>query len=759
MTSGSALKIVSIGGGPAGLYFALLMKKANPRHDITVVERNKPDDTFGFGVVFSDATLAELRDADVVTYAEIEKSFAHWDDIDIHYKGEVVTSTGHGFSGLSRKKLLNILQKRARALGVGLQFETDVAHIERYRSSADLVVAADGVNSMTRQIYAQHFQPQIDWRHNKFVWLGTTRPFPAFTFYFKESGHGLFRVHAYQYDKKHSTFIVECTEATWKRAGLDKATEDDTLRYCEDLFKAELDGHKLLKNRSLWRSFPTVRTKNWHHENVVLMGDAAHTAHFSIGSGTKLAMEDSIALAQALKEHEKLGDALQAYETARRPGVDAVQRAAQVSLQWFEETERYFGKLEPLQFGYSMLTRSLRIHHANLKVRDPKFVGRVERWFAERAANQSGVNIPSEPPPPPMFTPFRLRDMVVSNRVVVSPMCQYSAEDGLANDWHMVHLGSRALGGAGLIITEMTDVSREGRITPGCAGLYKPEHAAAWKRTVDFVHTNTFAKIGIQLAHAGRKGSTRLAWDGIDEPLPDGNWPLLAASAIPYLPQSQVPKAMDRADMDRVRDEFVRAAKMADEAGFDLIELHCAHGYLLASFLSPLTNRRTDEYGGSIENRARYPLEVFRAVREAWPASKPMSVRISATDWKDGGFTPADAVAVAKLFKAAGCDVLDVSAGQTVPDAKPVYGRLFQTPFADRVRHEADMPTMTVGNISSWADVNAILAAGRADLCVLARGHLYDPYWTRHAAYEQNYDLPWPKQYLSATTFTPREST
>ena len=751
------MKIVSIGGGPAGLYFALLMKKANPKHDITVIERNKPEDTFGFGVVFSDATLAELRDADVVTYAEIEKSFAHWDDIDIHYKGEVVTSTGHGFSGLSRKKLLNILQKRARALGVGLQFETDVAHIERYRSAADLVVAADGVNSMTRQIYAQHFRPQIDWRPNKFVWLGTTRPFPAFTFYFKESSHGLFRVHAYQYDKKHSTFIVECTEETWKRAGLDKATEDDTLRYCEELFRTELDGHRLLKNRSLWRSFPTVRTKKWYHENVVLMGDAAHTAHFSIGSGTKLAMEDSIALAEALKRHEKLSDALPAYETARRPGVDAVQRAAQVSLQWFEETERYFGRLEPLQFSYAMLTRSLRIHHANLKVRDPEFVGRVERWFAERAANQSGVNIPAQPPPPPMFTPFRLRDMVVTNRVVVSPMCQYSAEDGLANDWHMVHIGSRALGGAGLIITEMTDVARDGRISPGCAGLYKPEHVAAWKRIVDFVHTNSFAKIGIQLAHAGRKGSTRLAWEGIDEPLPEGNWPLLAASAIPYLPHSQVPKAMDRADMDRVRDEFVRAAKMADDAGFDLIELHCAHGYLLASFLSPLTNRRSDEYGGSIENRARYPLEIFRAIRQVWPAEKPMSVRISATDWAEGGFTPADAVAVGKLFKAAGLDVLDVSAGQTVPDAKPVYGRLFQTPFADRVRHEADMPTMTVGNISSWADVNAILAAGRADLCVLARGHLYDPYWTRHAAYEQGVELPWPDQYLPVKTFTPRD--
>lgn len=752
------MKIVSIGGGPAGLYFALLMKKADPRHDVTVIERNRADDTFGFGVVFSDATLAELGEADAETYAEITANFAHWDDIDIHYRGEVITSTGHGFSGLARQKLLNILQNRGRALGVNFKFETEVADVEAYRG-ADLVLAADGANSAIRQKYAAHFQPRVEERRNKFVWLGTTRPFPAFTFYFKESGHGVFRVHAYQYDKSHSTFIVECTEDTWRRAGLDKTSEDDTIAYCENLFRTELDGHRLLKNRSLWRSFPTIRNKHWHYQNVVLVGDAVHTAHFSIGSGTKLALEDAIALAEAVKKHGDVDTALDAYEIARRPPVDSIQRAAQVSLEWFEETERYFGRLEPLQFAYSMLTRSLRIQHANLKLRDPKLIARVDRWFAGQAANQSGVNIPVEPsPPPPMFTPFRLRDMVVQNRVVVSPMCQYSAEDGLPNDWHLVHLGSRALGGCGLIMTEMTDVSREGRISPGCTGMYKPEHAVAWKRVADFVHGNSFARIGIQLAHAGRKGSTRLAWEGIDQPLPEGNWPLLAASAIPYLPDSQVPKAMDRKDMDQVRDDFVRAAKMADAAGFDLIELHLAHGYLLASFISPLTNRRTDEYGGTLENRARFPLEVFKAVRAVWPQAKPISVRISATDWAPGGFTPDDAVHLARLLKAAGCDILDVSAGQTVPEGKPEYGRLFQTPFADRVRHEADMPTMTVGNISSWADVNAILAAGRADLCVLARGHLFDPYWTRHAAYEQNYELPWPNQYLSAKSFTPRES-
>ena len=751
------MKIVSIGGGPAGLYFALLMKKADPRHDVTVVERNRADDTFGFGVVFSDATLAGFGDADPETQAAISRSFAHWNDIDVHYRGEVITSAGHGFSGMSRQALLNILQNRARDLGVKLEYQKELTDIEPYRS-ADLVLAADGVNSFIRQKYAEHFQPEIDWRRNRFVWLGTTRPFPAFTFYFKESAHGLFRVHAYQYNRTHSTFIVECTDETWKRAGLDRDSEDETLAYMEALFREELDGHRLLKNRSLWRRFPTIRNKRWYHENVVLMGDAVHTAHFSIGSGTKLAMEDAIALSATLQKHKKVGDALAAYESERKAAVDSVQRAAQVSLEWFEETERYFGRVDPIQFAYSMLTRSLRIQHANLKLRDPEFIARVDRWFAGRAANQTGINVPAEPPPPPMFTPFRLRDMVIPNRVVVSPMCQYSSEDGMPDDWHVVHLGSRAVGGAGLIITEMTDVSREGRITPGCAGMYKPEHVAGWKRVVDFVHHNSPAKIGMQLAHAGRKGSTRLAWDGIDEPLPEGNWPLIAASPIPYLPHSQVPRAMDRQDMDQVRTDFVRAARMADEAGFDMIELHFAHGYLLASFLSPLTNIRTDTYGGSLENRMRYPLEVFAAVRAAWPAGKPISVRLSATDWMPDGFSPADAVIVAQRLKAAGCDILDVSAGQTVPTARPKYGRLFQTPFADRVRHEAGMPTMTVGNISSWADVNSILAAGRADLCVLARGHLFDPYWTRHAAYEQGYDLPWPNPYLSARSFTPRDS-
>ena len=749
------MKIVSIGGGSAGLYFALLMKKADPTHDILVVERNRPDDTFGFGVVFSDATLENFAEADRETYTEIARNFAHWDDIDIHYQGQVLTSTGHGFSGMSRQLLLDILQRRCTELGVILRFQDEVTDLGAY-ADADLVLAADGVNSFIRSRYAEHFRPQVDWRPNKFVWLGTTFPYPAFTFVFKESDHGLWRVHAYRYNASMSTFILETTEAAWRRAGLDQADEDQTIAFAERLFAEELQGHRLLKNRSLWRNFPTVKNGSWHHRNLVLIGDAAHTAHFSIGSGTKLAMEDAIALCRALQRHDEVKKALVAYEEERRPDVERLQRAAQVSLEWFEQTERYHGRLEPIQFAMSLLTRSLRVTHDNLKLRDPKFVESVDRWFASRAEQQSRVAVAAAPAPPPMFTPFRLRDVLLSNRIVVSPMCQYSAEDGTPNDWHLVNLGSRAVGGAALVIAEMTDVSREGRISPGCTGMYKPEHVIAWKRIVEFVHANSQARIALQLAHAGRKGSTRRLWEGIDEPLPDGNWPLISASAIPYHPYSQVPKAMDRRDMDMVRDQFVRAARMAVEAGFDMLELHFAHGYLLASFISPLTNIRTDGYGGSLANRMRYPLEVFDAVRAVWPEREPMSVKISATDWAEGGLTAEDAVGVARWLREHGCDIVTVSTGQTVPDQTPVYGRLYQTPFSDRIRYEAGIPTMTVGNIASYDDVNSILTAGRADLCVLARGHLFDPYWTRHAAYEQGYDLPWPDQYVSVKGFTPR---
>ena len=750
------MKIVSVGGGPAGLYFAILMKKADPAHEITVLERNRADDTFGFGVVFSDATLDNFREADAETHAAITRAFTHWDDIDIHYQGQVLTSTGHGFSGMSRQTLLDILQRRASRLGVTLRFSTEVAEPSAW-AGADLVVAADGVNSALRLRYAAHFQPSIDWRPNRFVWLGTTCPFRAFTFMFKEDEHGLWRVHAYRYDGRSSTFILETTEETWRRAGLDEASEDETAVFVERLFARELDGHPILKNRSLWRSFPTIRNARWHHDNIVLVGDAAHTAHFSIGSGTKLAMEDAIALAKSLGEHRDVRGALAAYEAERRPQVETTQRAAQTSLVWFEQTERYHGRLEPTQFAFSLLTRSLRVSHENLRARDAKLVATVDRWFAERASQQSGRAVPAAPPPPPMFTPLRLRDLVLANRVVVSPMCQYSAEDGTPGDWHLVHLGSRAIGGAGLVMTEMTDVTREGRISPGCTGMYKPEHVAAWKRIVDFVHAGSGAAIGIQLAHAGRKASTRRLWEGVDEPLPEGNWPLIAASPLPYFPHSQVPREMNRADMDDVRAAFARAAGMATQAGFDLLELHFAHGYLLASFISPLTNTRTDEYGGSLVNRLRFPLEIFDAVRGVWPTGKPISVRLSATDWKKGGLDPAEAVQTARELKARGCDIIDVSAGNTVPDQEPEYGRLYQTPFSDRIRLEAEIPTMTVGAVASYSDVNSILAAGRADLCMLARAHLYDPYWTRHAAYEQGVELPWPDQYLPVKTFTPRD--
>jgi anthraniloyl-CoA monooxygenase len=749
------VKIVCVGGGPAGLYFALLMKKADPTHEITVLERNGPGDTFGFGVVFSDATLENFAEADAETHRAIAASFAHWHDIQIHYRGQVLTSTGHGFAGLARTRLLAILQARCADLGVKLLFQTEVPDPEAYRD-ADLVLGADGVNSTVRARYAAHFRPRIDWRPNRFVWLGTTCPFPAFTFLFREDGHGLWRAHAYRYDERQATFIVETTGTTWQRAGLDEATEADTLAFCETLFAPELQGHRLVANRSLWRQFPTVANACWSHDNVVLAGDAAHTAHFSIGSGTKLAMEDAIALARALRDDPDVPAALAAYEAARRPLVESAQRAARVSLAWFEETERYHGRLEPIQFAFSLLTRSLRVTHANLRARDPAFVAAVDAWFAGQAAAQSGRPVAGAPAPPPMFTPFRLRDLVLENRVVVSPMCQYSAEDGTPTDWHLVHLGSRAIGGAGLVMTEMTDVSRDGRISPGCAGMYRPEHVEAWRRIVDFVHAHSQARIGIQLAHAGRKGSTRRLWEGIDEPLPDGSWPLISASAVPYHPYSQVPAPMDRAAMDLVRDQFVRAARMADEAGFDLLELHFAHGYLLASFLSPLTNTRRDGYGGDLEHRARYPLEVFEAVRAAWPARKPMSVRISATDWAEGGSTPDDAVALARMLAGRGCDVIDVSSGQTVPWAQPAYGRLYQTPFSERVRQEAGIATMTVGGISTHADINSILAAGRADLCVLARTHLWDPYFTRHAAAEQGYELPWPDPYVSLRGFVPR---
>jgi len=740
------MKVHAIGGGPAALYFGILMKKADARHEITVWERNKPDDTFGFGVVFSDSTIDNLGDADAESYAAIRASFAHWDDIDIHFRGTKITSTGHGFSGLSRVRLLNILQERAEALGVRIHYQSEIKDPEALRD-ADLVLAADGVNSLVRERYADSFAPAVDFRPNRFVWMGTTFPFPAFTFYFKEDRHGLWRVHAYRYAEDQSTFILETTEACWKRAGMDRASEEETVAFAEALFSDELRGYRLLANRSLWRSFPIVSCARWRHENVVILGDACHTAHFSIGSGTKLAMEDAIALRDAVLSHPAVPGALAAYEAARRPAVESTQRAARTSLAWFEETERYMN-LEPTQFAFSLLTRSLRVTHANLKLRDPKLVERVDAWFAQKACVD---------PTPPMFTPFSLRDCRLENRVVVSPMCMYSAQDGFPNDWHFVHLGSRAVGGAALVMTEATHVSPDARITYGCAGMWSERHAVAWRRVTEFVHRFSRAKIGMQLAHAGRKAATCIPWKGGgNEPLGEGAWPIYSASAIPYAPNGQVPREMTRADMDRVRLDFVRAAKLAADAGFDWLELHMAHGYLLSCFLSPLANRRGDEYGGSIENRLRLPLEIFDAVRAAWPSQQLISVRISATEWAPGGTTTEDLVAIGRAFKAHGCDVIDVSAGGVVKHAKPRYGRLYQTPFSELIRIEAGIPTMTVGGITSYTDINSILAAGRADLCVLARAHLWDPYYTRHAARDMGVDLRWPDPYETLSNFNPR---
>lgn len=748
------MKVVCLGGGPAGLFTAVLLKQADARHQVTVYERNRPDDTFGFGVVFSDATEEAIAKADPLITTAMGRHAHRWDDIEIHYRGETVVSTGHGFSGLSRQTLLNLLHERCEAAGVELVFGHEVDDFEAF-GDADLVVAADGVASKVRERYKEHFRPSIDERPNRFVWLGTTRPFPAFTFYFKNDAHGLWRVHAYQYEPGASTFIVETTDAAWRAAGLEGASEAQTLAFCERLFAEELQGHRLIANRSIWRRFPVIKNARWHHGKVVLLGDAVHTAHFSVGSGTKLAMEDAIALVGALQEHRSVAEALPAYEAARRPAVDSLQRAAQVSMAWFEDAERY-QEQAPLQFAFNLLTRSLRVTHENLKVRDPTFVERVDEWFAERAAQATGRAAPEPPAPPPLFTPFQLRGMSLDNRVAVSPMCQYSAEDGTPNDWHLVHYGSRAIGGAGLLFTEMTDVSAEGRISPGCTGLYKPEHAAAWRRITDFVHANSKAKMAVQLGHAGRKASTHRGWEGDNVPLKKGGWPIVAASPLPYLPDSPVPRELDAAGMKEVVADFVRAAHLAEDAGFDMLELHMAHGYLLAGFLSPLTNRRTDEYGGFLERRLRFPLEVFDAVRAAWPAERPMSVRLSAVDWAPGGMTPDDAVAVARALKAHGCDVVDVSAGQTVPEQRPVYGRLFQTPFADRIRAEAGIATMAVGNISSYTDVNTILASGRADLCLLARAHLYDPYWTRHAAVELGHPQRWPDPYNALDRYRPR---
>jgi len=751
------MKIACLGGGPAGLYFGISMKLRDPNHEIVVVERNRPYDTFGWGVVFSDQTMENLRLNDPKTADAILAEFAHWDDIDIHFKGECVTSTGHGFAGIGRKRMLNILQDRAQELGIELIFEQEVDGVDAYKDY-DLIVASDGLNSKIRSANPEAFQPDIDTRPNKFIWLGTKKKYDAFTFIFEETKHGWIWVHAYKFDADTSTFIVECTEETWRGLGLDKADTEQSIAICEEIFKDYLDGNALLSNArhlrgSAWLNFPRINCGTYHHDNVVLMGDAAHTAHFSIGSGTKLALEDAIVLADLLHSEDSMEAAFTQYQEARRLEVLKLQSAARNSMEWFEELERYT-HFDPPQFAYSLLTRSQRVSHENLRLRDKEWLTSVERWFAQKSTAGVTAKTAANDVPPPMFAPFRLREMEVMNRIVVSPMATYSATDGVPNDFHLVHLGARTQGGAGLVFTEMTCVTPQGRITPGCPGLYTDDQESAWKRIVDYAHQWSGAKIAMQLGHSGPKGSTKIGWEGMDQPLDEdgdeGNWELLAPSPVPWSPKNQTPREMTEADMDDVEAAFVQAVERADRCGFDMVEMHAAHGYLLSAFLTPLTNKRTDAYGGSLENRLRFPLRVFAAMRAAWPSDKPMSVRISANDWVgEDGITPDDAVEIARAFKQAGADIIDVSAGQTSIRAKPVYGRMFQTPFSDRIRNEVGIATMAVGNIFEVDHVNSILAAGRADLCCLARPHLADPYWTLHAAAEQGYQgAAWPNQYL-----------
>jgi anthraniloyl-CoA monooxygenase len=742
------MKVLCMGGGPAGLYLAISMKLRDPTHQVTILERNRSGDTFGWGVVLSDDALGNMELNDPVSTAAIRRSFVYWDDIAVIHKGVRTVSGGHGFAGIGRMQMLVLLQERACELGVEIRFETAFSSAEHYRREYDVVVACDGINSVVRNEYADVFRPEIDLRLCKFIWLGTHQKFgDAFTFIFEQTEHGWMWAHCYQFDGDTATVIVECTQATWDAWGFEHMSKDETIAACERVFARHLDGHALISNAThlrgsaVWINFPRVICERWHHQNVVLMGDAAATGHFSIGSGTRLAFDSAIALAELLHSEPTMATAFERYQDERRLEVLRLQSAARNSLEWFEQVERYLD-LDPVQFNYSLLTRSQRISHENLRLRDPEWLRSAEDWFQHQARGKPGRA--------PMFAPFRLRGMELVNRVVVSPMDQYKAVDGCPTDWHFVHYAERAKGGAGLVYTEMNCVSPEARISPGCTGLYAPEHESAWRRLTNFVHAETAAKICCQIGHAGRKGSTQLGWDEIDAPLPDGNWPLISASPIPWSARNAVPREMDRSDMDTVTEQFVAATRMALRAGFDMVELHAAHGYLISSFISPLSNQRHDEYGGTLEARMRFPLEVFSAMRAAWPDDRPMSVRISATDWVGAsGVTPDEAVAIATMFSLAGADIIDVSAGQTSTDAVPIYGRMFQTSFSDRIRNEADIATMAVGNIYEPDHVNSILMAGRADLVCLARPHLADPYWTLRAGIELgDHDVIWPLPYL-----------
>ncbi|MER8219133.1 bifunctional salicylyl-CoA 5-hydroxylase/oxidoreductase [Streptomyces sp. NPDC094143] len=738
--TGDPLRVAVIGGGPGGLYAAALLKRLDPTRDITVWERNAPDDTFGFGVVLSDETLGGIEHADPTVYEALRRDFVRWDDIDIVHRGVRHTSGGHGFAALGRRRLLEILHGRCRDLGVRLRFRSVAP--DDLPGTHDLVIAADGIHSTTRDTYADVFRPRVTAHRCRYVWLAADFAFESFRFDIAETEHGVMQLHGYPYAPDASTVIVEMREEVWQAAGFDELGEAESVERCAKIFAETLHGRPLKSNNSTWTTFRTVVNDRWSHGNVVLLGDAAHTAHFSIGSGTKLAVEDALALAACLTEQDSLPEALAAYEAERRPVVASTQRAARASLEWFENLALYLDQ-PPRQFAFNLLTRSRRVTHDNLRLRDAHFTEAVEREFG------------CPPGTPPMFTPFRLRGLTLRNRVVVSPMDMYSAVDGVPGDFHLVHLGARALGGAGLVMTEMVCVSEQGRITPGCAGLYTGRQAEAWKRITHFVHARApGTAIGVQLGHSGRKGSTKPMWEGMDEPLEEGNWPLVAASALPYKPFGQTPRELSRAQLTDLREQFTAAAVRAARAGFDLLELHCAHGYLLSGFLSPLTNRRTDAYGGTLDKRLRFPLEVFDAVRDAWPAERPMTVRISATDWAEGGTTAEEAVEIARAFAAHGADAIDVSTGQVVADERPEFGRSYQTPFADRIRNATGVPVIAVGAISSWDDVNSLILAGRTDLCALARPHLYDPHWTLHAAAEQGYTgpaAPWPAPYRAGS--------
>jgi anthraniloyl-CoA monooxygenase len=744
------MRIACLGGGPAGLYFAISMKLRDPSHEVVVFERNRASDTFGWGVVLSDDALENLQENDPQSAQAIRENFAYWDDIAVVHDGVRTVSTGHGFAGIGRKMLLNLLQDRAAELGVDMRFESEFDDVEAIRQDYDLVVGCDGLNSKVRTAYAESFKPEVDVRACKFIWLGTHQKFDdAFTFIFEKTEHGWIWAHVYQFDDNTATFIVECAQDTWDNFGFEAMSKEEIIRTCEKTFEAHLGGHELMSNAAhlrgsaVFMNFPRVLCEKWHHENVVLLGDASATAHFSIGSGSRLAFDSAIALAELLHRETTMEAAFERYQEERRLEVLRLQSAARNSLEWFEDVERYLD-LDPVQFNYSLLTRSQRISHENLRLRDAKWLDSAENWFQTQAGAA-----PDAPTRAPMFAPFKLREMSLKNRVVVSPMAQYKAVDGIPNDWHLIHYGERAKGGAGLVYTEMTCVSATGRITPGCPGLYAPEHERAWRRLTDFIHAETDAKICCQIGHSGRKGSTNIGWEGMDKPLARENWDLVSASAVPWSPGNATPREATQADMDTIKAQFVASAQMAERAGFDMIELHAAHGYLISSFISPVSNQRRDDFGGSLENRLRYPLDVFRAMRAVWPAEKPMSVRISANDWVgEAGVTPEEAVEIAKAFSEAGADIIDVSAGQTTVDAKPVYGRMFQTPFSDRIRNEAGIRTMAVGNIYEADHANSILMAGRADLVAVGRPHLADPYWTLHeAAKIGDRAEVWPRPY------------